>query len=92
LATVSYTFSDDAFAIARGVYMFSERGEGKKKNDIAKWEGEIGKSPTLSKLFTKVIKSQRGIRPPHPFPLSTPLAIANGYQVPTTYTIYIIYI
>jgi len=32
----------------------------KKRKDIAKWEGKIGKSHTLSKLFTKVIKSQWG--------------------------------
>jgi len=37
------------------VDMISEGGEGsKKENDIAKWKGKIGKSPTLSKLFTKV--------------------------------------
>jgi len=31
--------------------MISEEGGGsKKENDIAKWEGKIEKSPTLSKL------------------------------------------
>jgi len=34
-----------------GVDMISEEGS-KKENDIAKWEGKIEKSPTLSKLFT----------------------------------------
>jgi len=39
-----------------GVDMISESGGGsKKENNIAKWKGIIGKSPTLSKLFTKVI-------------------------------------
>jgi len=32
--------------------MIFERGGSKKENDIAKWEGKIEKSPTLSKLFT----------------------------------------
>jgi len=39
--------------------MISERGDQKKK-DTVKWDGKIGKSPTLSKLFTKIIKSQLG--------------------------------
>jgi len=33
-----------------GVKMISERGGSKKENDIDKWEGRIGKFPTLSKL------------------------------------------
>jgi len=32
----------------------------KKKKDVAKWEGKIGRTPTLLKLFMKVIKSQWG--------------------------------
>jgi len=36
--------------------MISERGGSKKENNIAKWKGKIGKSPTFSKLFTQVEK------------------------------------
>jgi len=40
--------------------MISDRGEINKTNAIAKWEGKIGKSTTLSKLFTNIIKIQWG--------------------------------
>jgi len=39
--------------------MISDRG-GDQKKLTAKWKDKIGKSSTLSKLFTKVIKSQWG--------------------------------
>jgi len=40
--------------------MISEKGGSKKKknNAIVKWEGKIGKSLTLSTIFTKLIKSR----------------------------------
>lgn len=49
-------------AVGSGVDMISERGgdQKKKKNHMVKCERKIGKSPTLSKLFTKVIKSKWG--------------------------------
>jgi len=36
-----------------GVDMISERGD----KNTTKWEGKIRKPPTLSKLFTRVIKT-----------------------------------
>jgi len=57
--------------------MIFERGGSKKENDIAKWEGKIGKSPTLSKLFTKVTKSQWRGSDTHVPSLSTPLTPVN---------------
>jgi len=40
-------------SVPSGVDMISDRGRDQKKT---KWEKEIGKSPTLSKLFTQVVQ------------------------------------
>jgi len=41
--------------ITSGVYTISERGI-KKIERMSKWEGKIGKSPTLSIIFTCAVK------------------------------------
>jgi len=45
---IFFYFNKNVLGLGSGVDMISERGI-KKINDIAKWEGKIGKSPTLSK-------------------------------------------